>query len=239
MSKKLTIQEIINRSNHIHNFVYDYSKITEKYINMNSIVDIICFKHGIFNQSMNEHINKKKGCKYCAIDKKRDTTDTFILKAKKIHENKYNYSKVNYKNSKTKIIVICKKHGPFKILPRDHINKKNGCPICKESKGSNKIRKYLEKNNIKYIQEKKFNDCKDKRELPFDFYLPKYNLCIEYDGEQHFKSIKHWGGDEKYKNIQKHDNIKNKYCKDNNIILIRYKYNVKIKFNILEEFLKK
>ena len=57
------------------------------------------------------------------------------------------------------------------------------CPICDESKGEKFVRQYLESNNIEFIQEYKFNDCKHKRSLPFDFYIKEYNLCIEFDGE--------------------------------------------------------
>ena len=70
----------------------------------------------------------------------------------------------------------------------------------------------------------------------FDFYLPNFNLCIEYDGLQHFKSVKYWGGIEGFKKLKKHDKIKNKFCKSNNIKLLRIKYT---KFNKIEEILTK
>lgn len=60
--------------------------------------------------------------------------------------------------------------------------------------------------------------------LPFDFYLPSYNILIEYDGEHHFQPVKGWGGEEKFKLTQKNDEIKNNYCKDNNITLLRLPY---------------
>ena len=103
-------------------------------------------------------------------------------------------------------------------------NKCVKCPKChsKESFGVNLITNYLEKNNIIYIKEYRFEDCKDIRTLPFDFYLPDYNMCIEYDGQQHFNANGLYG--EKIDITIKHDKIKNKYCKDNNISLIRIKY---------------
>ena len=82
----------------------------------------------------------------------------------------------------------------------------------------------MEKNNIKYVCEKKFENCKDISLLKFDFYLSEYNLCIEYDGIQHFKSVKRFGGLEELKNVQQRDKIKTEYCKNNNIQLIRIKY---------------
>lgn len=64
----------------------------------------------------------------------------------------------------------------------------------------------------------------DIRPLPFDFYLPEYNICIEYDGEQHNRSVKHFGGDKAFYTRIKHDNIKNEYCKNNGISLLRIPY---------------
>lgn len=96
--------------------------------------------------------------------------------------------------------------------------------ICRESKGEKEIRKYLNLNNIKFIPQYKFSDCKDIRILPFDFYLPDLNVCIEYDGIQHFKEIQKWGGLNSLKDIEKKDQIKTDYCKNKKILLIRIKY---------------
>lgn len=97
----------------------------------------------------------------------------------------------------------------------------NRCPICNNSKGELKILKHLEYNSIKYIKEYKFKNCRDRRALPFDFYLPQYNMCIEYDGEMHYKETD-LGNDLKLQ--QKHDKIKDDYCKVNNIFLLRIPY---------------
>lgn len=63
----------------------------------------------------------------------------------------------------------------------------SGCPHCKTSKGERRVEQYLKENNIEYNKQYKFKDCKDIRCLPFDFYLPNHNTCIEYDGEQHVR----------------------------------------------------
>ena len=84
---------------------------------------------------------------------------------------------------------------------------------------------FLLNNNIIFVYQKTFSNCKFKRNLVFDFYLPEQNICIEYDGAQHFKINKHFGGIESLKLQQKKDEIKNEYCKNNNINLIRIKYN--------------
>lgn len=125
-------------------------------------------------------------------------------------------------------------HNPNWITPN---NLKNGyfCPICNESKGEKVIREYLEKNGLEFKQEYIFEDCKYKRSLPFDFYIKEYNLCIEYDGIQHFE-VSSYFGEKSFKDTQKRDKIKNDYCKNNNINLVRIPYweidNVE---NILDE----
>lgn len=100
------------------------------------------------------------------------------------------------------------------------------CQICSKnkSKGENLIREYLDSHNIKFEEQKRFHDCRNTYPLPFDFYLPDYNTCIEFDGRQHFEIVEHWGGEEAFKYIIKNDSIKSQYCNDKNINLIRIKY---------------
>lgn len=81
--------------------------------------------------------------------------------------------------------------------------------------------------NIDFIPQKRFDDCTNQKgtdTLPFDFYIPSYNVIIEYDGEHHFQPVKGWGGEEKFKSTQQNDCIKNNYCKLNNITLLRFPY---------------
>lgn len=101
-----------------------------------------------------------------------------------------------------------------------------GCPKCSQSQGERTISKWLRDRDIHSIPQKKFIDCFDKSCLPFDFYVPQYNLAIEYDGEQHYKPEIFFGGEEAYKIRHRHDLIKNKYCEDNNINLLRIPYTV-------------
>jgi len=130
MSNKLTIEEFINRSNISNNYKYDYSK--SQYINNKTKVCIICPIHGEFLQNASHHMNGV-GCQKCS-GKSRLTTDEFIKKASNIHNNKYDYSKVEYTNKSTKVIIICPEHGEFLQTPDDHANKPAGCPKCKSKK---------------------------------------------------------------------------------------------------------
>jgi len=237
MSKKLTIDDFINRSNIVHNYIYDYSNVDYK--DNKTKVDIVCKKHGIFKQRPDSHL-RGIGCFICGEDKFKITQRKKVFNTindfNKIHNYMYDYSLMIYKNAHTKIIIICKKCGfKFKQTPNTHL--RCGCPICKESKGEKIIYNFLLLNEIIFERQKKFEGCIYKQNLLFDFYLSKLNICIEYDGLQHFKAIKKFGGEDNFKLIVKRDIIKNKYCSVNNIKLIRIKYND----NILEklEFLKK
>lgn len=229
--------EFIERCIQKHGFKYDYSLV--KYVNCDTQVKIICPIHGEFEQTPYNHL--KGECFSCSRknigNKKRLDGKDFIERASKIHNNKYDYSFVKYINVDTLIKIICPNHGEFKQTPDKHLYANQGCPRCKSSKGENEIIIFFENNNIQYKHQKKFNNCKYKNILPFDFYLPKYNLCIEYDGKQHYESIKHFGGNEEFEKRKIKDKIKTKYCKKNGIKLIRIKYNENIEEKLNSLFL--
>lgn len=146
-------------------------------------------------------------------------------------QDTYNYCKEReykilspYISDKEKILIDFNcGHEPNWISP-NNLKKDTECPVCSESKGEKIIRQYLENNNIAFVQEYRFDDCKHKRSLPFDFYIPKYNLCIEFDGEQHYKAYDYFGGENVFKDTKIRDEIKNKYCKENEINLLRIPY---------------
>ena len=151
-------------------------------------------------------------------------------KFKGIHGDRYNYSLVKEfkgSGSTNKVIIICPKHGEFLQTPNAH-TMNQGCPFCNISKGEDEIEKYLIKSEINYKREYRFKDCinpKSNKILPFDFYLPNHNLCIEYQGEQHFKTTKFFekraGGLE---GLKYRDNIKKQYCQNNSIKLLEISY---------------
>jgi hypothetical protein len=211
--KRLTTEEFIEKANNVHNHKYDYSLVN--YIDSHIKIIIICSIHGKFKQTSNSHLNGK-GCPVCGKIQqglsKRTTNEIFMKKANMIHHNKYDYSLIDWINSHKKIKIICPEHEIFEQTPTNHLDGKQGCPICKESKGEQKIGKLLNKMNIQFIQEKTFQNCMGKkRKLPFDFYLPNQNLIIEYDGRHHFEIVDVFGGNKGFNEIQKNDkNRKNK-----------------------------
>ncbi len=115
----------------------------------------------------------------------------------------------------------CKCGNMWEVQPTNFLKNKT-CIFCSpRSKGEELIAKMLDEMNVLYVREKRFNDCIGKKKLPFDFYLPKYNILIEYDGIQHFKAS---FNEKEFDNIKINDKIKNDYCKNNNIKLIRIPY---------------
>jgi len=216
-SEKKTPEQFIRDAVKVHNNKYGYSKTIYK--NFTTKVIIVCPKHGDYHQLPSNHL-AGKGCRKCATDASSKSIDEFIQESHKVHENKYDYFKTVYVNGTTKVVITCKTHGDFKQTPKEHV-KGIGCPSCKESKGEERIRLWLDKNSIDYVREHKFPNLP---KLRFDFYLPDHNTTIEFDGIQHFISVKRWGGEKGLKKRQELDEIKNQFCVDNNTKLIRIPY---------------
>lgn len=144
-----------------------------------------------------------------------------------------------YKNSSTKNLkFICTECGQVFVSSLG-VYTNYGGQVCKkcsnlESLGEMRIRHFLENHNVEFMQEHSFKDCRDIHPLPFDFYLPNIHTAIEFDGRQHFMNngfFKH-----SMEDVQYHDSIKNDYCSNNNIRLIRIPYT---KLNYIEEILNK
>jgi very-short-patch-repair endonuclease len=233
-SQSYTKDEFIEISINRHGYKYDYSK--SNYINNHTKISIICPKHGEFLQNPQYHLIGH-GCSECwkqkELENRNKYKEKWLENVKIYHSNFYDYSLVNYYNNSKEVTIICPKHGIFEQKPISHL--KCGCPSCNESKGEKEISKKLDILKLKYIREHKFTGCNHIKELRFDFYLPELNICIEYNGKQHYESIEYFGGETRYKEQIIKDNIKRKYCSENGIKLIEIKYNenVQEKLNIL------
>jgi Zn finger protein HypA/HybF involved in hydrogenase expression len=222
---KNTTLGFISKANIIHHNKYDYSNVVYK--SNDYKISINCKIHGIFEQTPRNHLVRKAGCPHCAGLAKL-TTQQFIERAIKIHNNLYNYDKVEYINQKTKITITCNIHGDFSQTPTAHTHSKNGCPKCNYSKGEMLVEHFLLTHDIKFIPQYSPIDLVTqykRARYRFDFFLPDHNILIEFDGIQHDKPIKRWNGFyTSFDNIQRRDGIKNKYAKDRSILLIRIKY---------------
>jgi len=218
----LTRSEWIVKATEVHGNKYDYSGVS--YVNSKIKIKIRCLTCGIvFEQSPDDHASGR-GCRQCGIkkrsDDKRDTRETWIAKARAVHGVQYDYSAVEYVNSQDKVKIRCLTCGlVFEQKATNHVVQKQGCPKCKESRGERVVSMVLDSLLVSYERQKKFDGCKYKSKLPFDFYLPDHNTCIEYHGRQHYEPVDHFGGDKGLKTRQRLDRIKAKYCKDNGITL--------------------
>ena len=184
---QLDTNSYIEKAKVIHNDKYDYSKV--EYVNTDTQIIIICREHGEFIQIPDFHINRKCGCPKCSNNVKLNILE-FIEKAEKIHGNKYDYSKVEYVNNYTSVIIICKKHGEFLQKPFVHLLQ-HGCPSCinkTEYKFYEKIKEIYPTIKRQY----KVEWCKNKQRLPFDFAIEELKIIIELDGEQHFTQVSNW-----------------------------------------------
>lgn len=196
-----------------------------------------CKKGHLYTQLRGNLLSGKK-CKTCYIENKSYTKGEIILEFNKIHGNYYDYDLCSYKNLHTKIKIKCKKGHEFYQKVSNHLQGK-GCPVCRESLGERRITKFLEENKIPYTRQKKFDNCKYITYLPFDFFVPELNLLIEYDGIQHEKPIKQFGGEREFEKTKMKDQIKNKFCVENNINLLRinYKEDILEKLNTIEKYI--
>lgn len=139
MPVKLTNTEFINKAKIKHNNKFSYENCN--YINSKNKVIITCPVHGDFEQMPTKHLYGD-GCPSCGGSKNM-TTEEFIAKANKVHNNKYLYEKVNYINNKSKITITCPEHGDFEQIAGNHLSK-HGCNDCKKTLVGNKLIKSVE-----------------------------------------------------------------------------------------------
>lgn len=191
-------------------------------------------KHELIETSLNKIINSNVKCKDCI---KEDNINKMMLY---INSTQYKFNKiVKYCESdyiKSMVEITCPKDETHIFTMRFSNFKYEGkrCPHCGMTYGEQEVANVLKRYNIKYKFQYKYKDCRFINPLPFDFYLPDYNILIEYDGKQHYESVDLFGGEKGFKYTKQNDGIKNQYCKNNNIKLIRIPYWC---FNNIEEIL--
>ncbi len=219
---------------------YGYGRVN--YRGMAQLITIYCPHCDVyFEQNAGNHLYGNAGCNSCGYIasgiKLRHDTPTYLSKLiKRADKGLYfGYDEVHYTGKEYLISIYCTRcDSYFEQRAGDHLHKNCGCTNCewKMSIGARRIKKYLEDSHIEFCSEKRYNSCRYKNTLPFDFHLPKMNILIEFDGKQHFTDYK-WGGVKGLRDRQRNDGIKDQWCLDNNIPLIRIKYNV----SNIEEYL--
>lgn len=191
-------------------------------------IDYLCPIHGKHTMMIKNFIYGK-GCPDCSHDNARER---YKMKSNELQQRVQSCGGMllnpdDYVNQTTcNLQILCPEcHSPF-ITSLRNFTQHGGqlCDNCQDkmSIGEKRIQRYLIEHDICFESQKWFSDCRDKNPLPFDFYLPSYNIIIEFDGRQHFEDIEYFTY--RLKTVQKHDKIKNTYCMTHGINLIRIPY---------------
>ena len=239
--KKLSLKVFIERCKDIWLDSYDFSKIKE-IKNINTKVKVRCKDHGEFLVAPRQLLNGS-GCYQCGLEKlselRRIDYDEFTEIKKDIWGEKYEVKEEDYFSYQS-FKVYCKKHEYLWTSNGSAFLKGHGCRKCGfgNSKGETGIFEILKTNKINFIEQHKFFGMKSKRSLRCDFYLPEYNLVIEYNGEQHYKPIDFFGGLEGFNETKKRDLLKKQYCIENNIYFEEIRFDDVIKKRMKEILIK-
>jgi len=206
--------------------------LSEEYLGVINKYSYQCASGHTWTTSASAIINNKTWCPECGNitvgNKLRRKNGVEYLNALSKKNNGFSLSN-EYQSNNDKYEWKCQ-NGHTWFATAKHIGNGTWCPVCnKESKGEKEISRILDELKVNYIREYRFDDCRGTNPLPFDFYLPKYNCCIEYDGEQHYIFRETGIFENKLKKIKINEIIKTKYCKENNIKLIRIPYGFKKK----------
>jgi very-short-patch-repair endonuclease len=172
--------------------------------------------------------NKQKGKKYLSYNDAKTYLKNFKLNHKFYYKEHILENNIDFLPKRPEYFYRDVWNGYLDFL---------GCESYRTSYGERRIQEFLISNKIEFIREKKFKSCVNIKELPFDFYLPDYNVCIEYDGEHHFHVVSKYGGVEYLEKVKVNDSIKTKWCDENKVKLLRIHYLKKSKINkILDDF---
>lgn len=200
-----------------------------------TIVTIQCSNGHIYDSTI-FNISQGYQCRSCYMDNHMACTKEDIYDTIEKYDDKL-IKMEEFRGLETKLILYCDKcNKNYEKVYEKYLNG-GKCPYCSETRGERKIRKFLENNNIKFIAQYRIDDCRYKYPLPFDFCIEinGEKMLLEFDGLEHFQPIDYFGGEEKFNIRKRNDSIKNEYCKNNNIKLIRISY---LDYDNIEEILK-
>lgn len=203
----------------------------ESYINSSTPIEMFCTIHNHYWKARPNDLLRGHGCPKCGREKaannKAYSHEEFVEELSKRNPDVEVIGEYRAMKAKIKCRCrICSAIWEPQALNLFYAN--SGCPVCSESKGEKLIRQYLQETAVNFCREYKFDDCRNVYALPYDFaILNNDNVVIgliEYDGEQHFKPVKHFGGESHFQMTSGNDAIKNKYAEDNKIPLLRCNY---------------
>ena len=184
--KRRSLDEVKRIATEVHDGRYDYSMITE-YKNDRLKYPIICPKHGVFYQTLNNHIRGKQGCPICGRKKadknRRVPLEEFERRANEVHNGKYKYVEESYTSMSDKVKILCPIHGEFEQDGSNHVILGHGCPKCGnyESKGETEIYEFVKSLvGDDGVRRRYRGEIGGRNEL--DIYIPSKKFAIEYDG---------------------------------------------------------
>ncbi len=192
----MTTKEFITKAKSIHGDTLDYS--LSQYTNKTTKLTIVCSIHGSFEQTPESHY-KGTGCPICAREAKYEkrrqlATQKFLTEAPKIHNNKYDYSKVIYREANEVVIIVCPEHGEFKQRPFAHA-KGQACPDCGNENRT--IKRQFKKNTLEHFIEKSkatHGSLYDYSKTIYTSAKVDVNIVCKIHGEFHQRPHNHWGG---------------------------------------------
>lgn len=240
---RMTLKQFLVKAHKVHGDDYDYSLINNNnFVNSQTKVPIICSRHGLFYQSASDHLCGR-GCYKCGkqsmAHKQALTRDEVVKRFNEIFNNKYDYSLfTDYHSKKDIISVVCPKHGVWNVSVSNHLYRHSGCPYCKRSLGEERVAAFLDSHGLEYIEQYRINNesllCINMYMI-VDFFLPKFNTFIEYNGIQHYEESPLFDA-RTFEQQEERDNAMRLYCKEHKIKLIEIPYT---ESNNIESILKK
>lgn len=193
----------------------------QEYINAASILEVRCDKCGCVTHFNVSNAFSNRGCRGCGPYRKKTTADFAQIAL----DTDDGYELISeYKTCKDKVTLKHNVCGHTFDMTPDSFTSGSRCPHCMTSHGELEIRQHLDSKGVHYIQQYKFSNCRNIKPLPFDFYIPELNTCIEYNGQQHYLPVDYFGGNSGYMARKKNDEIKRSFCDENGISLVIIPY---------------
>lgn len=238
--EKYTIETL---KKHLQSIHPEIELISNNYIDNDSIITVRCKIHGNEWETTAHRLSQQKfACRKCYDEyrtnliKEKKEKD-FLAFLQKNYEGIYDFSKVKYINNKTKVTLICPEHGEFSLRPDKMINRLDGCPYCKESHLERRTAMVLSSNNVSFKRQKTYEWLTNKSNLFLDFYLEKYNVSIECQGEQHIinrDSI--LNKNDSFNEKVERDLLKNRLCEEHGIRIIYIFNKIHSSYRLNEQF---
>jgi hypothetical protein len=227
-TRKGYTEKFIEDARSVHGSLYDYGRSV--YRTVHKKIEIVCRLHGSFWQSPASHVVQGSGCPKCS-GVSPVTEKDFVERATKLHGSVYDYSRVQMRNMRTPVTIICPFHGPFEQIPAVHLGG-SGCKACRNPVGNLKIGRALKQQGVDFKEEFPISDEGWPMPLRLDFALfkdGKLTAAIEYHGEQHYRPVSWSGGGEdaaqqEFGRIRDRDERKRDWCNRNSVTLLEIPY---------------